>query len=202
MTLTTVDQAMATNPKVDAFIGRSEKWPDEMAALRPVLLEAGLSEDIKWGKPCYSHEGKNVVIFQEMNDFLALMFFKGVFLEDPEGVLAEQGPNSRSARRMEFGSVEDVARLKGVVAAYVAEAIDVEEAGLQVGPAPEPALAEELRSRLDGDPALKEAFESLTPGRRREYNLYVSDAKQAKTREARIDKYVDKILDGKGMRDR
>ena len=190
------------NPKVDAYIGRSEKWPAEMASLRPILLGCGLAEDIKWGKPCYSHEGKNIAILQEMNDFLALMFFKGALLNDAEGVLEEQGPNSRSALRIRFTSVDDVARLTDTVKAYIDEAIDVEAAGLEVGPAPELVLVEALQDRLDQKPGFRAAFEALTPGRQREYNLYFSDAKQAKTREARVDKYAQKILDGKGLRDR
>lgn len=190
------------NPEVDAYISRSEKWPEEMTALRPTLLDAGLTEEIKWRSPCYSHDGDNIAIFQEMNDFLSLMFFKGALLSDPQGVLEEQGQNSRSARRIRFTSVEEVARLADTVRAYVEEAIDVAEAGLTVGPAPELVLVEELQNRLDADPALKAAFESLTPGRQREYNLYFSEAKQAKTREARIGKYAQKILEGKGFRDR
>lgn len=190
------------NPDVDAYIERSQQWPDEMAELRPTLLSSGLTEEIKWGKPCYSHEGRNIVIMQEMKEFLALMFFKGALLNDSEGVLEEQGRNTRSARRIRFTSVEDVARLAETVKAYVAEAIDVEDAGLEVGPAPEPVLVEELQQRLDQDPALKTAFEALTPGRQREYNLHFSDAKQAKTRTARVEKYVQKILDVKGLRDR
>ncbi len=189
------------NPKVDAYIRRSEKWPEEMSALRPILLGGGLAEDIKWGKPCYSHDGKNILILQEMSPFLSLMFFKGALLSDPEGVLEEQGPNSRSARRIRFTSVEDVVRLAGTVEAYVDEAIAVEEAGLSVGPAPELALVKELTTRLEQDPVLKAAFEALTPGRQREYNLYFSGAKQAKTRLARVDKHVQRILDGKGFRD-
>lgn len=190
------------NPQVDAYLERSEQWPDEMAALRPVLLGCGLTEELKWGKPCYSHDGKNIVIMQEMKEYLALMFFKGELLDDSDGVLEDVGPNSRSARRMHFRSVEDVRQLASTVQDYVAAAIEVEEAGLQVGPAPEPVLVEELRRRLDEDPELAAAFERLTPGRRREYNLYFAGAKQAKTREARIDRYVEKILDGKGMRER
>jgi uncharacterized protein YdeI (YjbR/CyaY-like superfamily) len=193
---------VTTNPKVDAYIGRSERWRNEMAELRPVLLGCGLTEEIKWGKPCYSHEGKNIAIMQEMKDFLALMFFKGALLDDPERVLEDQGPNSRSAKRIQFTSVSDVERLGGIVAAYVDEAIGVEEAGLDVGPAPDPEFVEELRNRLDRDPTLKAAFDALTPGRQREYNLYFSSAKQATTREARVEKYVPSILDGKGLRDR
>lgn len=192
----------AVNPDVDAYIKRSDRWPEEMTDLRPTLLGCGLTEEIKWGKPCYSHGGKNIVILQEMNEFLALMFFKGALLNDPDGVLEEQGPNSRSARRIRFTSVQDVERLADTVKAYIDEAIDIEEGGLAVAPAPELVLVEELENRIDQDPALKAAFESLTPGRRREYNLYFSGAKQASTREARIDKYAQKILDGRGFRDR
>lgn len=190
------------NPKVDAYIERSEKWPEEMTDLRPILLSCGLREEIKWGKPCFSHEGRNIVILQEMKEFLALMFFKGALLKDAKGVLEEQGSDSRSARRIRFTSVEDVARLADTVKAYVDEAIDIEEAGLKVGPAPEPVFVEELVNRLGSDPAFKAAFEALTPGRQREYNLYFAGAKQAKTREARVGKYAQKILDGKGFRDR
>lgn len=190
------------NTKVDAYIARSQKWPDEMSALRSVLLACGLTEEIKWGKPCYCHGDKNIAILQEMNDFLALMFFKGALLRDPDGVLVDQGPNSRSARRIEFTSVDDVVRLGDTVTAYVAEAIAVEEAGLEVGPAPELELVAELQARLAGNPELRAAFESLTPGRRREYNLHIAGAKQAATREGRIDKCVDKILSRKGFRDR
>jgi uncharacterized protein YdeI (YjbR/CyaY-like superfamily) len=189
------------NPEVDAYIRRSDKWREEMTHLRPILLSCGLTEEIKWGKPCYSHNGKNIVIVQEMKDFLALMFFKGALLADPEGVLEEQGPNSRSARRIRFTSVEDVARLTDTVEAYIGDAIDAEEAGLEVGPAPELVLVAELQTRLDRDPAFKTAFSALTPGRQREYNLYFSGAKQATTREARVDKYAQKILDGEGFRD-
>lgn len=137
-----------------------------------------------------------------MNDHLALMFFKGALLADPDGVLVDQGPNSRSARRIEFTSVDDVTRLAGTVTAYIDEAVKVEELGLKVGQPPDLVLVEELQNRLDADPALKAAFEALTPGRRREYNLHISGAKQAKTREARIDRYAPKILAGKGLRDR
>ena len=190
------------NPDVDDYIDASQKWPREMTALRPILLDAGLSEEIKWGKPCYSHEGKNIVIVQEMKDFLALMFFKGALLSDPQGVLVDQGPNSRSAKRMELTSVEDVDRLAPTITAYVADAVAVEHSGLEVGPAPEPVWAAELQERIDGDPAFRAAFEALTPGRRREYNLSISDAKQATTRAARVEKYAPRILAGKGLRDR
>ena len=190
------------NPKVDAYLGRSEKWPDEMAALRSVLLKCGLTEEIKWGKPCYGHDGTNIVIMQEMKDFLALMFFKGALMNDPAGVLEEQGPNSRSALRMCFRSVADVKRLANTVKGYVADAIEVEDAGLEVAPAPEVVFVAELQQRLDGDKTFRTAFEALTPGRQREYNLHIGEAKQAATRESRVEKCTPKILAGKGFRDR
>ncbi len=190
------------NPEVDAYVERSDKWPDEMTALRPTLLSCGLTEEIKWGKPCYGHGRKNIAIVQEMNGFLSLMFFKGALLSDPAGILEEQGPNSRSARRIRFTSVEDVVRLAGTIKDYIADAIEVEEAGLEVGPAPELILVEELQHRLDADSTFRSAFEALTPGRQREYNLHFSGAKQAKTRETRIEKYAAQIADGKGLRDR
>ena len=139
------------NPKVDAYIARSEQWPAEITELRAVLLGCGLDEELKWGKPCYVHEGSNIAIVQEMKGFLALMFFKGALLSDAAGVLEDQGPNSRSARRMRFTSVDDVKRLADAVRACVQEAIDAEDAGLEVGPPPELVLAEELQERLDGD---------------------------------------------------
>jgi uncharacterized protein YdeI (YjbR/CyaY-like superfamily) len=190
------------NTDVDAYVERSEQWSEELAAIRPVLLDRGLSEEIKWGKPCYVHDGANIAILQEMKEFLALMFFKGALLADPEGVLEEQGPNTRSARRMRFTSVDDVHRLADTVSAYVDEAIEVEQEGLDIGPAPELVLVEELQRRLDRDPELRAAFDALTPGRQREYHLQISSAKQAATREARVDKFAPKILAGKGFRDR
>ncbi len=193
---------MDTDIDVDTYISRTEQWPAEITALRRILLASGLTEATKWGKPCYSHDGANIVIVQEMKNFLALMFFKGALLSDPAGVLHAQGPNSRSARRMQFTSVDDVERLAGVVTEYLDEAIAVEEAGLEVEPAPELELVEELQHRLDENPELKAAFEALTPGRQREYHLHISSAKQSSTREARVDKFVPKILAGKGFRDR
>jgi len=193
---------MRSFPDVDAYLADAERWPDEIAVLRPVLLGAGLTEEIKWGKPCYTRGGKNIAILQEMKDFLALMFFKGTLLQDPEGVLVDQGAHSRSSRRIEFTSVEDVERLADTVRSYLDEAIEVEEAGLRVAPPPEPDLVAELRDRFARDPALEAAFESLTPGRRREYNLYFGGAKQAKTRQARIARNVARIRAGKGLRER
>lgn len=188
--------------EIDDYIDSSDQWPAEMTALRPVLLGCGLSEALKWRKPCYSSDGSNIAIMQEMKNFLALMFFKGALLDDTTGDLRDQGPNSRSARRLEFTSVADVEARRPVIEDLVAQAIEVERSGLAVGPATELVLVDELRRRLDGDPALAAAFDSLTPGRQREYHLHVSGAKQASTRESRVDKLVDRILAGKGLRDR
>ena len=160
---------MTNNLDVDRYVEHSEHWPDEIAALRPILRNCGLDEDLK---------------------------------SDPDGVLESQGQNSRSARRMCFRSVDDVARLADTVAAYVSEAIAVENAGLHVGPAPDLVLVDELEVRLSGDHALRAAFDALTPGRQREYNLYFSDARQSATRSSRVEKYAPKILAGKGFRDR
>ncbi len=190
------------NPKVDAYVARSELWPDEMTSLRPILLGCGLDEDVKWGKPCYTADDKNILILQEMKGFLALMFFKGSLLSDPDGVLEQQGPNTRSALRMTFTSVDDVTDLTDTISAYVNEAIEIERSGRQMEPAPDLELVAELQQRLDDDAALSNAFYALTPGRQREYNLYFSGAKQATTRSARVNKLVPKILEGKGFRDR
>ncbi len=190
------------NPEVEDYMQRSDRWPSEMRALHPILAGAGLADGIKWAKPCYTHEGRNIAIVQEMKDFLALMFFKGVLLDDPDGLLRSQGPNSRSARRLEFGSPEAVEAAAPAIRALVARAIAVEEAGLEVPPAPEQELAPELQQRLESDAELASAFAALTPGRRREYNLHIAGAKKSETRASRVDRCVPDILAGKGMRDR
>ena len=192
---------LCVNPKIDAFIARSKGWPSEMATLRPVLLSCGLSEAIKWGKPCYSFGDDNIAIMQQMKAFLSLMFFKGALLEDPTGALRSQGAESRSATRLEFTSSSEITASTKVIRALVKSAIAVEAAGLSVGPAPAPVLVAELEERLARDVAFRTGFESLTPGRRREYNLHFADAKQAVTRTARVDKYADKITNGRGLRD-
>jgi uncharacterized protein YdeI (YjbR/CyaY-like superfamily) len=193
---------MESNPDVDAYLEASGQWPAEIRALRPLLLAAGLDEEIKWGKPCYSHDDANIAIVQEFSDNLALMFFKGILLDDPSGVLEQVGPNSHAARRMMFASVEDVETHGDVVTAYVEEAIAVEYAGTEVPPRPEEELALELAERLAADPELAASFDELTPGRQREYNLHVSGANQSSTRERRVDRIAPRILEGKGLRDR
>lgn len=187
---------------VDAYLEASEQWPAEIRSLRRLLLATGLDEEIKWGKPCYSRDGANIAIIQEFTDALALMFFKGILLDDPDGLLEEVGPNSHAARRMMFGSVEDVEAHADAVAAYVEQAVAVEEAGTEVPPRPDEELAPELAERLAEDPELAESFDELTPGRQRAYNLHVADAKQSSTRQRRVDKIVPRILEGKGLHDR
>ena len=187
---------------VDAYLEATDRWPEEIRILRPLLLGCGLTEEIRWGKPCYRHDDANIVLIQEFSDHLALMFFKGVLLEDPEGVLREQGPNSHAAKRIAFTSTDEVAAIAHVVTAYVHEAIAHEDAGTELPPRPDEELAPELVDRLAADGELAEAFENLTPGRRREYNLHVADAKQSSTRARRVDKIVPRILSGRGLRDR
>ena len=187
---------------VDAYLADSDQWPDEIAAIRPILLSCGLDETIKWGKPCYCIDDENVVLIQEFSDHLGLMFFQGVLIDDPHEVLHAQGPNTHGPKRMKFTSVGDVEALAEVIKTYVDEAIHHARVGTELPPRPEEALAPELQERLADNDALAEAFNELTPGRQREYNLHISDAKQSATRHRRIDKVVPRILDGKGLRDR
>jgi uncharacterized protein YdeI (YjbR/CyaY-like superfamily) len=189
-------------PDVDAYLEASHRWPAEIKVLRALLLDCGLTEEIKWGKPCYCLDDANIVLIQEFSDHLALMFFKGVLLEDPDGVLRDQGPNSHAAKRIKFASIEEVEALSDVVTAYVREAIVHERAHTELPARPDEELAPELVDRLASDDQLAEAFDSLTPGRQREYNLHVSDAKQSSTRERRVDNIVPRILSGRGLRDR
>ena len=194
--------AATRDPRVDSYLACAKRWRPESERLREILLSCGLNEALKWGKPCYAHGGGNIAILQSMKDFLALMFFKGALLRDADGALEEQGPNSRSARRLRFVSLERVAAMEKTVRALVGEAIEVERAGLSVPKPTELKLGGELRARLEGDPPLRAAFAALTPGRQREYNLYFSGAKQPETRANRVEKYVSNILAGKGFRDR
>ncbi len=189
-------------PDVDAYLDACEQWPAEIRALRSLLLAAGLDEQIKWGKPCYSYSDANIAIVQEFSNNLALMFFKGILLDDPAGILETVGPNSHAARRMLFTSVDEVAAHADAVTALVAQAIAVEDAGTNVPPRPDEGIAAELAERLAEDAELAASFDELTPGRQREYNLYVAGAKQAATRGRRVDTIVPRIREGKGLRDR
>lgn len=190
------------NPLVSAFIAGATRWRLEMEAVRPTLLDGGLDEEVKWGKPCYSHDGDNVVILQPMKELLSVMFFKGVMLSDPTGILTEQGPNSHAARRIVITSVDDAERVVPALRDLVGEAIDAAHVKLTAPPRTQPMLAPELAARLASDPELAAAFERLTPGRQREMHLFIGAAKKSETRESRVDKCVPQILAGKGLRDR
>ncbi len=187
---------------VDQYFRKSKSWREEGEALREILRDCPLDEQLKWGKPCYSAEGGNIAIIQKMKSFIALMFFKGALLSDSKGLLREQGKNTRSARRLEFTSVADVEKKRAAIKRFVRDAIKVEKAGLKVEKPTKIDWAPEFKARLKKDRALRKAFDALTPGRKREYNIYFSGAKQSETRERRIDRYAKKILDGKGFRDR
>ena len=190
------------HPKVDSYLERSTLWPSEVAALRKVLLATGLTEELKWGKPCYSVDGANIAIIQEMKAFVALMFFKGALIADPDDLLEEQGENSRSAKRMTFTSTAQVKRTAASIGTYVTAAIAAEQAGVTAPPPPPLQLADVIEQRIANDKAFATAFAGLTAGARREYNLHIAEAKQIATRQARLDKYVDRILAGRRMRDR
>ena len=190
------------NPEIDKLFSNAKRWRDEANKLREILLACGLTETRKWGQPCYTHDGKNICIIQRMNDFLALMFFKGGLLKDPDKVLAPQGPNSRSGYRICFTSVGEVTRLAGSIRKCVREAIAVEKAGLKIESAPEPDYPQELLDSFARDPKFRQAFSALTPGRQRGYVLHIGDAKKSSTRVARIEKHREKILAGKGLHDR
>lgn len=190
------------NAKVDAYLKDAKKWREEMAALRRIALECGLSEELKWGKPCYSFKKGNVAIIQPFKDRCAFMFFKGALLNDPDGLLERPGANSHAARRMVFSAAEEVVRMGPRLRAFIAEAIEVENAGLKVpereDPAPIPDELVEMYERVAG---LQEAFGALTPGRQRGYILHFTGAKQARTRTSRIEKCLPRILRGKGLND-
>jgi uncharacterized protein YdeI (YjbR/CyaY-like superfamily) len=189
------------NAKVDAYINKATKWKDEMKAMRKIALDCHLEEDIKWGKPCYSHNGSNIVIIQNFKEYCALLFFKGFALKDPKGILQKTGENTNVGRQVRFDDAKHVAQLASTVSAYIYEAIEAEEKGIKADvPKPgTPDYPEELQHAFKKKPALKRAFEALTPGRQRAYLIHFSGAKQAQTREARIEKCTQQILDGKGM---
>jgi uncharacterized protein YdeI (YjbR/CyaY-like superfamily) len=191
------------NPKVDAFLKREDKWRPEFETLREILLESGLTEELKWGQPSYALGGKNVALIHGFKDYCAILFNKGVLLKDPKGVLIQQTKNVQAARQIRFTSVEDVTRLAKTVKAYLHEAIEIERAGLKV-PFKKTAqfeMPEELESRLAANAKLRAAFAALTPGRQRAYILHFSQPKRPETRVARVDKHVPRILAGLGLDD-
>lgn len=184
------------------YFAPDRRWSDAARAFRAILLDCGLEETIKWGKPTYVSEDGNICILQNFSDFLALLFFKGALLDDPEGILKSQGENTRSALRVEAVSAAEVRAMDGAIRALVAQAKDVAARGLVLDKAAPEPFCDELVDALDADPELREAFEGLTPGRQRGYNLHFSGAKKSETRAARIDKHRPRILAGKGMHDR
>jgi uncharacterized protein YdeI (YjbR/CyaY-like superfamily) len=192
------------NPRVDTFIASAKIWQKELKKLRAILLDSELTEEFKWSQPCYTFQGKNVVIIGALKESCALAFFKGVLLKDIHGVLTRPGQHSQSTRWFKFASVREIAEMKSVVKAYVREAIEVEKAGLKVKLKKTSDLKapEELQTMLDEFPDLKTAFEALTPGRQRAYIYHFSTPKQSKTRESRIRKFMPHILNGKGLLDK
>lgn len=191
------------NPKVDFFFNKAEKWQKEFRKLRAILLDSPLTEELKWGVPCYTFEKKNIVLMHGFKEYCAVLFVKGALLKDPQRVLITQTENVQSARQIRFTHIREITALEAVLKAYVLEAIGVETAGLKVDykKPSDFAQPEELISQLEKVPGLQEAFEALTPGRQRAYILYFSAPKQSKTRVARIEKYIPHILDGKGLND-
>ena len=191
------------NPKVDAFLSKAERWREEMGKLRTIILGCGLTEEFKWMHPCYTFQDSNVVIIHGFKEYCAILFIKGALLKDARGILIQQTENVQAARQVRFTHVQEIVRLAPVLKAYIREAIQVEKAGLKVDykKTSEFNMPEEFRKKLDAMPALKTAFEALTPGRQRGYLLYFSAAKQSQTRESRIEKCMDRIFDGKGLND-
>lgn len=188
---------------VDKFFKNLKSWQDEASALRAILLKTGLNEELKWRLPCYTFEGKNIVIVQPFKNCLGLMYFKGALLKDPKKALVENGPNSQSSRRLEFRSIKDVARLEPIIKVFVKEAVQVEASGRKIEKTKRSnAKPAELLKAFAKNPKLKKAFTGLTPGRQRAYLLHFSGAKQTSTREARVAKCAPRILAGKGLTDR
>ncbi|HSY43442.1 MAG TPA: DUF1801 domain-containing protein [Candidatus Acidoferrum sp.] len=191
------------NPEVDKFLKEEEAWREEFTKLRSIILDCGLTEELKWGKPCYSLQGVNIVLIHGFKEYCAILFTKGALLKDPKGILIQQTKNVQAARQVRFTNVGQVNKLASALKAYIKEAIAAEKAGLKVTykKTSEFAMAEEFKNRLAKDSALKTAFEALTPGRQRGYLLYFSGAKQSETREARIEKCIPLIFDGIGLQD-
>jgi uncharacterized protein YdeI (YjbR/CyaY-like superfamily) len=191
------------NPKVDAYLSRAKKWQEEFEKLRMILLDSPLTEEFKWGWPCYSFQKSNIVLMHGFKEYCALLIFKGALLKDTRGILIQQTENVQAGRQIRFTDVQEIVELEPVIKAYINEAIEVEKAGLKVEykKTTDFSKSEEFQKRLAEDPALKAAFDGLTPGRQREYYLYFSAPKQAKTREARVEKCIPQILDGKGLYD-
>ena len=194
---------MSMNPKVDFFFNKAEKWQEEYEKLRTIVLDCELTEELKWGVPCYTFQKSNIVLIHGFKEYCALLFHKGALLNDTNGILIQQTKNVQLARQIRFSTLKDIVELEPTIKAYIFEAIEVEKAGLQMKmkKTSEFEMPDEFKKALDGNSNLKSAFEALTPGRQRGYLLYFSKAKQSKTRESRIEKYIPKIFEGKGLND-
>jgi len=191
------------NPKVDWYFTKAEQWKEESRKLREIILDCGLDEELKWGKPCYAFEGSNVVLIHGFKNYCAILFMKGALLKDSKGILVQQTENVQAARQVRFMNLKDVTEKEAAIRAYVKEAIEVEKTGLEVPlkKTSEFKMPEEFKKKLGKNATLKKAFEALTPGRQRGYLLYFSAAKQSTTREARVEKCAPQILKGKGLDD-
>ena len=194
------------NPKVDEYLSkdkRCSKWNDEFQKLRMIVLDCQLTEEMKWGVPCYTFEEKNIVLIHGFKEYCALLFMKGALLKDSNGILVQQTENVQAGRQIRFTSIQEIVKMEPILKAYIIEAIEVEKSGLEVDfkKNTESKIPEELQNKFDENPALKTAFEALTPGRQRAYILYFSAPKQSKTREARVEKSMQQILSGKGLDD-
>ena len=192
------------NPKVDAFLSNAKQWREEYMMLRTIVLGCRLDEELKWGVPCYTHGGKNIVIIHGFKEYCALLFFKGALLRDPAGILVQQTENTQAARQIRFTGPDQIAAMEPLLKSYILEAVEAEKAGLKVAfrKNEEFPLPEEFRRELDETPGLKEAFGALTPGRQRAYMIYFSSAKQPATRASRVEKSIPRILRGKGLDDK
>ncbi|MBB6004135.1 uncharacterized protein YdeI (YjbR/CyaY-like superfamily) [Arcicella rosea] len=191
------------NPKVDFYFTKAEKWQEELEQLRKIVLECELSEELKWGVPCYTFQKSNIVLIHDFKEYCALLFMKGALLDNANGLLIQQTENVQAARQIRFTNLQEIIENKAILKAYIYEAIEVEKAGLKVElkKTTEYNIPEEFQQKLDESSSLKTAFEALTPGRQRAYLLHFAQPKQAKTREARVEKCIPQILDGKGLND-
>ena len=191
------------NPKVDFYFDKAKNWQEEIRKMRTIALACGLTEELKWGCPCYTLNGRNIVLIHVFKDYCAYLFFKGALLKDEKNILVQQTGNVQSARQVRFTHLREITRIQSSLKAYIYEATEVEKAGLKVEmkKTVEYTIPAELQNKMDELPALKAAFKALTPGRQRGYLLYFSQPKQSKTRESRIEKYLKHILNGKGLDD-
>lgn len=191
------------NPKVDLFLSKATQWQAEFQKLRTIVLDCQLTEELKWGVPCYTFQGSNIVLIHGFKEYCALLFMKGALLRDTDGILVQQTENVQASRQIRFTNIRQIEEMESILKAYILDAIEVEKAGLSVNfkPTAEFTVPEEFQIKLDEDPALNTAFRGLTPGRQRAYLLYFSAPKQVKTREARIEKSIPLILKGKGLND-